>query len=123
MNTNYEEYAQSAAQLAISKGHRDNGNLRELLIWTTSKSTVGMVKEYFSQHHSDGELLAALIEIALEGEDMGDAPWAAANTIVDFPPELLREHEASLVTLSEYEWTYLNLPAQKALEKLQASTE
>ena len=118
MSADYANGAISAARLAISKGHKDPANLRELLIWTTSKPTRTIVDEYFSQHHDDGALLVALIDIALEGEDMGDAPWAAANTIADFPVHMLKEHVAALVTLSEYDWMYLKQPALKALSKL-----
>jgi hypothetical protein len=118
MSSDYSNAALSAARLAISKGHKDPANLRELLIWTTSASTSPIVDEYFSQHYEDGTLLVALIDIALEGDDMGDAPWAAANTIADFPAHMLREHIAALVTLSEYDWMYLKQPALKALAKL-----
>lgn len=118
MSSDYANAALSAARLAISKGHNDLANLRELLIWTTSTSTSAIVDEYFSQHYEDGALLVALIDIALEGDDMGDAPWAAANTIADFPAHMLREHVAALVTLSEYDWMYLKEPALKALSKL-----
>ncbi|MEO0374348.1 MAG: hypothetical protein AAF329_06880 [Cyanobacteria bacterium P01_A01_bin.17] len=59
-----------------------------------------------------------LIDVALEGEESGDAPWAAANTMADFPSKMLLEHKSSLETLSQFEWTYLKVPAQKALDKL-----
>src|SRR5471030_1111191 len=100
MSADYANAALAAARLAISKGHQDLANLRELLIWTTATPTSAIVDEYFSQHYEDGALLRALIDIALEGEDMGDAPWAAANTIAEFPAHMLQEHAASLVALS-----------------------
>ena len=118
IHSSYEEKAQLAASAAIAKGHADPSNLRELLIWTTSKTTVAMVDIYFCQHHDDKNLLTALFEIALEGEDAGDAPWAAANTIADFPAPMLVEHRAALVQLSQFEWNYLRVPALKALAKL-----
>ena len=118
MGVDYGNAALSAARLVISKGHEDSANLRELLIWTTVTPTNAIVDEYFSQHHEDGALLMTLIDIALEGEDMGDAPWAAANTIAEFPIHMLQEHVAALVNLSKHEWTYLKHPALKALSKL-----
>ena len=72
----YEKRSRDAALAAIAKGHVDVENLRELLIWTTSKSTEPMVSEYFSHHFDDEPLLSALLKIALEGEDAGDAPLA-----------------------------------------------
>ena len=103
---------------AIKKGHSDPASLRELLIATASRDTVGMANEYFRLHLDDEKLLAALVEIALEGEDMGDAPWAAANTIVEFPAPMLKVHEASLRKLSQEQWIYLSGPANKALAKI-----
>ena len=123
MECAYEEGVRSAARVAISKGHHDLDNLRELLIWTTSMPTCAMVEEYFSQHHDDEKLLAVLIEIALEGEDMGDSPWAAANTAADFPAQMPLKHKAALVDLSKHEWMYLKLPAQKALAKITLASE
>lgn len=104
---------------AIAKGHEDPANLRELLICTTSKTTASEAQAYFAAHHQDPGLVAALIEIALEGEDAGDAPWAAANILSDFPPAMLRKHRGALQRLAQHEWTYLNVPAKKALEKLE----
>src|SRR5262249_41643944 len=100
--------------------HDDSENLRELLIWTTSKTTVAMVEEYFRQHHGDENLLRALFAIAGEGEDAGDAPWAAANTIADFPASMLKKHKAELLELSQHEWLYLKQPALDALAKVDA---
>jgi len=77
--------------------------------------------KYFRQHLHDPNLLSALVTIALEGEDAGDAPWAAANTIEEFPVELLAPHEASLRQLSEETWIYLSDPAKRALAKLMRS--
>lgn len=120
MTDSYETYALDAAKTAISRGHADTDNLRELLIWTTCKPTCALIENYFAQHQSDEKLLAALVGIALEGEDMGDAPWAAANTVAEFPAEMLRKHMDALITLSRHEWMYLHVPAQKALAKLQS---
>ena len=118
-NSSYQEGELQAASEAITKGHSDPENLRELLIWTTSKTTCSLINAYFEKHHHDKELLKALIIIALEGEDAGDAPWAAANTIADFPASMLVEHKSALVELSKYEWDYLKQPALKALEKIE----
>nr|WP_321360530.1 hypothetical protein [uncultured Hyphomonas sp.] len=109
-----------AAGCAVAKGHGNIENLRELLIWTTSSSTEPLVSSYFRKHLSDRKLLSDLINIALEGEDAGDAPWAAANVITMFPPELLEAHRAELETLSREQWDYLNVPAKEALAKLSA---
>jgi hypothetical protein len=103
---------------AIKKVHSDPTSLRELLIATTSRDTVGTAMEYFRRHLDDEKLLAALVEIALEGEDMGDAPWAAANTIVEFPAPMFKGHEASLRKLGEEQRIYLSRPANKALAKI-----
>jgi hypothetical protein len=116
--SNYEEKEFQAAFTAIAKGHRESKNLRELLILTTSKTTCPMIDAYFCKHHHDKELLKALILIAFEGEDAGDAPWAAANTIADFPVLMLVEHKSALVELSQHDWMYLKQPAIKALSKI-----
>jgi hypothetical protein len=118
MTTSYDEFALAAAKAATSKGHADTDNLRELLIWTTCTTTSGLIEDYFRQHRSDEKLLDVLIEIALEGDEMGDAPWAAANTAVDFPAEMLQKHRTALVTLSNHEWMYLHIPAREALTKI-----
>jgi hypothetical protein len=73
---------------------------------------------YFRQHLNDRAMLAKLIEIALEGEDMGDASWAAANVIAEFPADLLRPYEVELRQIAAEPWDYLNRPAKAALEKL-----
>jgi hypothetical protein len=117
-NSTFEEGELKAASAAIAKGHRDPENLRELLIWTTSKTTRAMVESYFQQHYHDKDLLRALVSIALEGEDAGDAPWAAANTIADFPASMLMEHKAALLELSKHDWDYLKRPALAALAKI-----
>ena len=114
----YEAYSRQAANEAIEKGHRDIANLRELLIWTTAKTTCEAVSAYFRMHHSDRELLRALFKIALEGEDTGDAPWAAANVLAEFPPSMLLQHKNDLIALSKFEWTYLKKPALEALSKI-----
>jgi hypothetical protein len=114
----YEKRSRDAASVAISKGHVDAANLRELLIWTTSGTTEPMVSEYFSRHLDDEQLLSALFKIALEGEDSGDAPWAAANIIAEFPATLLARHKPELHALADEQWDYLNRPARAALAKL-----
>ncbi len=114
----YQKQEMQFAANAIAKGHRDPDNLREILICTTSKTTYPLVSAYFRQHHHDKELLEALFLVAMEGEDAGDAPWAAANTIADFPGLMLREHKAELLELSRHEWMYLKVPAQEALTKI-----
>ena len=116
----YHERERRAAAEAIAKGHSDPVNLRELLIWTTSKTTRPTVEAYFRQHHHDKKLLAALVSIALEGQDAGDTPWAAANTLAEFPASMLMEHEVALVELSKHDWEYLNTPARAALRKIHA---
>ena len=79
-----------------------------------------MVDQYFRQHHGDEELLRALFAIASEGDDAGDAPWAAANTIADFPASMLKKYKAELIELSRHEWMYLKQPALDALAKIDA---
>lgn len=74
--------------------------------------------DYFQARFGDRELLDALIPIALEGEDAGDAPWAAANVIAEFPANMLRKHEAALRLLSQEQWIYLKDPANRALAKI-----
>jgi hypothetical protein len=106
---------------ALAKGHDDPGALRELLIATAMKPTYEAAMAYFRQHMDDAALLKRLFAIAAEGEDMGDAPWAAANVIEEFPPELLKPHEQELQSLAEHPWMYLHVPARRALAKLKAS--
>jgi len=106
---------------AVSKGHEDSESLRELLIATTSKDTIEAAMEYFGQHLHDEELLSSLFEIAAEGEDMGDAPWAAANLIAEFPPELLSGHRQKLEELANHPWVYLHGPARRALATIPES--
>lgn len=114
----YDAKTREAAIRAVATGHGDPENLREMLIWTTAMTTAPLVEAYFSEHLSDRTLLRDLINIALEGEDAGDAPWAAANMVAMFPAELLQAHRAELETLSREQWVYLNGPAKKALAKL-----
>jgi hypothetical protein len=116
----YEERIVSAATAAIAKGHHDPENLRQLLIWTTATPTFPMIDAYFRRHHTDNGLLTALVQIALEGEDCGDAPWAAANTIANFPSEMLASHRDALESLAAHPWDYLNVPAKEALAKINA---
>lgn len=114
----YGERERRAAQAAIERGHKDPTNLRELLIWTTSRTTAATIDAYFAAHLYDPELLDALISIALEGDDAGDAPWAAANTLAMFPAPMLMRYRSQLVELSEHPWVYLSRPAKAALSKL-----
>ena len=118
----YDRQVLEQAKIAISKGHHDPNNLRNLLIWTTARPTAPMIREYFHRHLEDRQLLRELIAIALEGEDHGDAPWAAANVITEFPGKLLREIEPELHRLSNEEWDYLNAPAKMALSKIRDAT-
>jgi len=92
----YRATTVKAASAAIVRGHHDPANLRELLVWTTSKTTRAMVEEYFRKHFDDRVLLEMLCAIAEEGEDCGDAPWAAANTISEFPVALLMSQRTFL---------------------------
>lgn len=119
VDPSYQAREIQAASAAIAKGHSDAANLRELLIWTTSKSTAEIVESYFRNHHRDSALLSALFAIAAEGEDAGDAPWAAANTIAAFPADMLKPHKAELAELSQHQWVYLSKPAKDALAKIQ----
>ncbi|WP_133703728.1 hypothetical protein [Roseateles toxinivorans] len=115
----HRDQAIAAAGEAIRKGHHDAGNLRALLIFTTSTPTSQMIESYFAAHHYDAGLLASLVDIALEGDDAGDAPWAAANVLAELPVELLLPHRASLLELSRHEWSYLHQPARQALARLE----
>src|SRR5262245_43153969 len=97
MPANADRYyyeTRKAAAAAMAKGHSDREALRELLIWTTSRTTAEMVYDYFRRHLDDRRLLSDLIAIALEGEDNGDAPWAAANVIAEFHGELVARDRA-----------------------------
>jgi hypothetical protein len=116
----YRDQELKLASEAIRKGHRDAENLRALLVCTTSETTSQMVEQYFSTQHHNKELLQSLVAIALEGEDSGDAPWAAANVLAEFPAALLSEHKAKLKELSEHPWSYLHVPARQAMAKLAA---
>ena len=118
---NHEKQLLQSAVAAMSKSYLDPENLRELLIFTTSKTTSQMVEQHFARHRDDADLLSALVAIALEGEDAGDAPWAAANVLAEFPASLLAMHEASLYELSQHPWSYLHSPAQHALAKIRAN--
>lgn len=115
---NERELTARAAKL----GYTDPASLRQLLIATTSKTTSPIAMAYFRDHLSDERLLENLLPIALEGEDAGDAPWAAANVIAEFPAQLLRRHEADLRRLSQEQWMYLKDPANKALAKIVSSS-
>lgn len=114
----YRHRSLSAVNAALMRGHKDVKNLREILIWTTSSTTARLVQAYFARHLGDQELVASLVSIALEGEDAGDAPWAAANTLTAFPPSILLAHREAIVELSRYDWDYLNRPAKEILSRL-----
>jgi hypothetical protein len=120
--SDYEASSKRAALGAVAKGHGDPENLRELLIWTTSTTTYDTVIAYFRKHLEDPALLADLVSIALEGEDSGDAPWAAANLLEEFPGHILQAHRSALLELSKHSWSYLSEPAGRALEKLGDAT-
>jgi len=107
-----------ALKVALEQGHANPRVLRGLLIGTTSTTSYDPVMDYFRRHLTDRQLLRDLIAIALEGEDNGDAPWAAANVITEFPGTLLREIEPELIQLSKEQWLYLNKPAKEALQKI-----
>ena len=83
------------------------------------KQAARRVASSLRRHLEDEELLSSLFAIAAEGDDAGDAPWAAANTIAVFPASMLRKYRAELLELSKNEWTYLKLPALDALAKLE----
>ena len=119
---NYAEKSRRAAERAIALGHNEKSNLRELLILTTSSTTSELVNTYFQNHRDDETLLKSLFAIAAEGEDCGDAPWAAANIIAEFPVRMLSPHKAELVELSSHEWLYLKRPALDALAKIANGT-
>lgn len=116
----HRQWEFSNLSAALSKGHKNEASLRTLLICTTSKTTVEAANKYFAGHHQDSQLLDSLVAIALEGEDSGDAPWAAANILAEFPASMLKKHEAGLAELAAHPWAYLHIPAQKALQKLRS---
>jgi hypothetical protein len=103
---------------AASKGHRDPCSLRELLIYTTDTNTGPIALAYFAQHREYPDLLRSLVNIALKGEHAGDAPWAAANIIADYPAKMLLPHKGNLEQLAREQWTYLHEPAKRALAKI-----
>ena len=119
--SSYQEQELRLASEAIARGHKDPEDLRQLLILTTSTTTSGVVDAYFRKHLDDKNLLHALVAIAMEGDDAGDAPWAAANVIAEFPAHLLSECKAELVELSQHPWSYLHVPARHALGKIQGA--
>jgi hypothetical protein len=98
-------------------------SLRDQLIATTDMTKASETMAFFQLHLNDRELLAKLVEIALEGEDAGDAPWAAANVIAEYPSALLRAHENSLRKIAAESWVYLSRPATAALAKLSAGMQ
>lgn len=120
--SDYKDSSKRAAAAAVAKGHADPENLRELLVWTASTATYDLVIAYFRRNLGDAALLAELVSIALEGEDSGDAPWAAANVLEEFPTDLLHVHREALVELSGHSWSYLSVPAERALAKLGDAT-
>lgn len=97
--------------------------LRDWLIMTTSTKTFDDAMAHFRGQLENPQLLAELIDIALECEDMGDAPWAAANVIVEFPAALLRPYEPQLRQIAAEQWDYLNRPAKAALDKIASGQE
>jgi hypothetical protein len=117
----YDERCRRAVADALARGHADPANRRQILVWTTNKATAPTVEAYFAHHRNDPRLLQSLIAIALEGEDAGDTPWAAANTIAHYPGAMLRAHRASLEQLAEHPWAYLHVPARQALAKIAAT--
>ena len=92
--------------------------LRDWLIMTTSTVTYDEAIAHLRRRLDDPVLLSELLDIALEGEDAGDAPWAAANVIEEFSPSLLQRHRPQLTALAGESWTYLSDPAKRALAKL-----
>jgi hypothetical protein len=110
-----------ALEAASWQGHSNPDVLRGLLIGTTHKGTFEPVMSYFRKHLLDRKLLSDLAAIALAGEDNGDAPWAAANVITEFPAELLKEIEPELIKLSNEQWMYLCDPANEALAKIRSN--
>lgn len=91
--------------------------LRDWLIMTTSTTDAPEAMLYF-RSQMNSEMLNNLVQIALEGEDMGDAAWAAANVISEYPAELLARHEPQLQDIAAEPWDYLNRPAKAALAKI-----
>ena len=118
--SSYADQRRRVCEAAAARGYEDPASLRELLICTTSTVTAPMAEAYFAERRNDPKLLSLLVAIALEGEDAGDAPWAAANTIADFPAEMLLPHKLSLEKLAAEQWTYLHVPGRRALEKVAA---
>ena len=120
----YDEYRRvavaDAVADAVARGHADPANLREILIWTTNTTTAPTAEGYLAQHRADPALLKALVAIALEGEDAGDGPWAAANTIADYPADMLLPYKSDLETVAREQWSYLHVPARAALAKIAA---
>jgi hypothetical protein len=116
--SNYDQWLRDRVSHCVAEGHADLNNLRELLILTTNKTTFDTVNAYFNKLHHDSKLLANLIQIALEGEDAGDAPWAAANIVAEFPSMMLAKHRREIEKLSDSDWEYLKVPSLKALEKI-----
>jgi len=116
----YNEYCRRAVADAVARGHGDPANLRQILIWTTNKTTASTAEAYLAQHQSDPQLLNCLVATALEGEDAGDAPWAAANIIAGYPAATLLPHKASLEQLARHPWMYLHVPGRRALAKFAA---
>lgn len=118
----YENWAREHAEAMIKIGVQDPAALRELLICTTISTVAPSVMEYFKGKLADSTLLKNLFSIALEGEDCGDAPWAAANVITEFPSSMLEGYKLQLQELASYQWSYLKIPAEIALSKISKST-
>lgn len=96
--------------------------LRQLLIETAFRDTSAAAEAKLSSYFHESSFVAAVFSIALEGEDMGDAPWTAANTIEKMPTEMLLPHISKLETLAEEQWMYLHEPARRALARIAAET-
>jgi hypothetical protein len=117
----YRDHTLRQLDQCVRDGHATPETLRALLIWTTVWSTSAQAIQYFQRHMCDEALLPRLIDIALEGEDAGDAPWAAAHLIEMYPADMLRVIEPKLHLLSREPWSYLSGPAWAALEKLKTT--
>ena len=116
----YERQSVAWANRLMAHGHGDPSDLRDLLILTTNMSTAPAVEAYFCRHHHDATLIERLVAIAAEGDDAGDAPWAAANVLSEFPAKMLSPHRDAILRISQEDWSYLSDPATTALAKIDA---
>lgn len=77
-----------------------------LCVREASSSAVSSYKEEsqraaakaIAKGHGDSENLRKLLVWTT-----GDAPWAAANTIADFPASMLKKHRTELMELGQHE--------------------